>query len=696
MAMAATATSPFGDVMRQRNALSVKAPVKPTVETSIGAATKGAPMYVAKTVNEQNFEEIERLGELKLKVEEDFSLLTTGSEDEPDMMTDLTVDPFELFGNAWWSFNSKYTHTPNWGVNDSYPAGGCLYMYGEQTQVHLNTPLIKLDEYSGIGVLEFRARTRIPGAVFNELYVEAAETRGMGPTWDFLGTAMVGGINNDWKTYRILFTNCGPTTMFNIVTMNATLLFIDDVKVYEVVAHVAAPVVKPHTDYRGTSFTANWASVADADHYLLSVYSINAANFPVYVVKDQKVEGTSYAVDGVNSGETYYYTVKAVKGEHISIESDEQRVYDLEVPVLKPSEVTGEYDYRASWNPVPHADVYNYWAYDKRVAAEAGEFVVTNENFNGVLDADGYPTGWVKNDPDDEGYSYDLFYPMEMHQLGWRGTHCAPFTDYIAVDAWWYEWVGEDAGFLSPELDLSKDGGRFKVSVDLAGNTCQWPVVDENGDWVVDQFGNYVYEPRVTQACVALFNWDDELGDYRQAELLYPKSNVQEDWTRFEFNFTKGTERSVVGIYAIRGLDWLFIDNLKLTQNYQKDDYLLEPFCLKRFHGSRDGEDATQIDVTVPPYASGMEIYHKVSAFGRKVTQQGGYSESYDDRESAYSDLEYVRTTVKSGIDSIKLDENLNGELRFYNMQGVRVDKPEATGVYVKVQGTKADKVIVK
>lgn len=678
---------------------------KPAAQTAVAslaeslASEKNAPMRIV-TVEEEDFDEIDKYGDLILKVEEDFSLLTTGSEDEPDMMTLLEVNSMELFDNAWWTFNAKYTHTPNWGVNDSYPAGGCLFMDGERGQVHLNTPMIKLNDFSGLGVLEFRVRTRIPGAVFNGLLVEAAETNNMTAKWDFLGTAQVQGITNEWTTYRLLFPNCGPTTMFNIVTQGSTLLFIDDVKVYEIMPYVTTPEIKAHTDYQGTSFKANWMPVEGADHYLFSLYTYGSADDRFYLIEDKEVTGTSYTVSNVESGEVYFYNVKAVKGSKVSYESNEHCVYDLERPVLNDAEIIGGYGYKASWNEVPQADVYNYWAFQKQVADKDGEFVVTDEEFINVRDLDGQLTGWIKNDPDDEGLSYPEFYPMEMKQPGWRGTHCAPYTDYIAIDGWWYEWVGEDAGFVSPELDLSKDGGKFTLSADLSGNTCLWPLINEDGtDWKRDPWGEVIFEERVTQACVALFAWDDELGDYKQVELVYiPKSQgmVTTDWKNFSFNLTKGTARSKVGIYAIRGLDMVFIDNLRITQNYKKGESLMSPFKYDRFHGMKEADKATEIEVTIPAFASGNEVYHMVSAFGRQLAGDDGYNKYYNVRESKFSDMKFVRSTVydPSGVNGVHLDESLAGESRYYNLNGVRIANPDAAGIYVKVTGNKAEKII--
>lgn len=53
-------------------------------------------------------------------------------------------------------------------------------------------------------------------------------------------------------------------------------------------------------------------------------------------------------------------------------------------------------------------------------------------------------------------------------------------------------------------------------------------------------------------------------------------------------------------------------------------------------------------------------------------------------------------TSAKSGIDSIVVpDAEMNAPVEYYNLQGVKVANPE-NGVYIRVQGNKATKVLVK
>lgn len=644
--------------------------------------------------------EVEKYGELELVLHEDFSLLTAGSEAEPATNVKLTLDESEA-KYPWWNFDPKYTHEPHWGVGGeapgvACPAGGCLYMEavsnGETkppSQAHVNTTLVDVSKYDGTAVLEFRARTKNAGETYDCLWIEMAETNNMGESWHMPEEqVIVTGIPSQWTTYRIVFRDCGPTTIFNMVAYLPGNVYLDDIKVYQLKPNLERPEVFSHSEYKGISFVANWSAVEGATGYLLSVYHDVPSSDPSapfgstereYILTDVKVTDNKYTVSDLESGETYYYTVKAIDDKgHTSIESFPCRVYDLEMPVMGDVDILNDWTYTANWSEVPGADVYNYFAFDKREAEADGLFVVTDEDFTGICDLEGNETGFTIESP--WTMTYDVYYSRELKQQGWKATHACPYTNFLCLDAFFYETGGSQAGLTSPEFDFSKDGGKFTVTVDLAGQTSR--VEGEDGK-------EYFY---TTQSCAALFNWNDALGDFEQVELLYPETKVTGSWQTFNFNFTKGTERSIVGIFAIGSYDNLYVDNLKITQNYKAGDYLIEPFRFKQYHGSDFNDIATMIDIEVPERVQGLDIYHRVSAFGRQVDK---YGQSYDDRESEYTPLAFVMSS-KSGVENIAVDA-VEATAEYFRIDGVRVASDKLTpGVYVVRKGNTVSKQMVK
>lgn len=584
-------------------------------------------------------------GEEVVIMEEDFSKLESGSLESPDLKTSLNL-PVGTEKYPWWNMDPKWTTLPNWGANNAYSAGGCVFLNADlyNQQASINTPLLDVSGYCGIVTVSFKARTLT--GTSSGLMVECAETYNMSPTWDIKPSVFMPDITSEWRTYEVTFYGGGPTTIFNLVQTIQGPIYIDDIKVYQIDQYVDTPVTLPHSNYKGNSFDANWEAVDGAEAYLLNVYSLDENSDVVDFIVDKRVEGTSFTVEGIESGKTYYYTLRAVKGTHESMETQPVEVFDLEAPVLNDVEEVKDGVYTASWNDVPTAERYNYWAYNVRTAEDDGEFVVTDENFDGVKDADGNLTGLTLDNPSYNTYSE--LYLADLSQAGWRGTHYMPYTDYICVDAWQYIYGQGDAGLISPELDLSKDNGKINLSIKLYGELAE----------MADQDGNPVYVP--TQAAVALFNYDESIGDYVQAELVYPEG-VDAEWKTFNVTLTKGTSRSTIGIYGVTAPGNLYIDDLKITQNYKKGETLLEPFLFKQYC-----ED-TSLEVVVPMKVVNAPVYHKVSAVKAKGDSYGALY-----KESQFSDLKLVSENVTASIDDNMLNEeatvtSVNGMLCIVN-----------------------------
>lgn len=601
-------------------------------------------------------------GKLVEIMSEDFSKMATGSIESPDL--DTEINNYVPGGIWWWNIKPEYTTLPNWGSHYAYSAGGCLYLNGNSGEgAQLNTPLLDVGGRCQIAIVQFKARTLTGTA--NGLIVEGAETRNMSPTgWTIMAPVEIPQITSEWKTFEVMFKGTGPSTMFNFVLQPTAQIYIDDIKVYQIDQYVNTPVTLPHSDYTGSSFKANWETVEGADYYLLNVYSLDQAKTPQPLLTGQKVTGNSFVVEGITSGETYYYTVRAVKGEHESMETLPVEVFDLEAPALEPASAPVNGKYTAKWNKVPSAERYNYWAFNVRKADHDGEFVVTDENFDGVKDAEGNLSGLTLENPSYQ--CYNELYLADLNQAGWKGSNYMPYTDYICVDGWHYMNGHGDAGLVSPELDLSKDGGKINLSIKLYGE-----VVDLN-----DEKGKPI--PTQTQCAVALFNYDEEKGDFEQVELVYPEG-VEPSWKTFKVTLTKGSERSVIGIYAVRAPGNLYMDDLKITQNYKKGESLMESFLYANKY------DGTTVEVEIPERIVNSPIYHKVNAM--KAKGNGDPYAAPVFKESAYSKLELVIENYSSIHSNLLREEPavtvVDGVLNIANPQGENVSVYAVDGTQV-------------
>ena len=482
---------------------------------SFGAA--GAPQAQIKSAPN-------KYGEEQVVMKEDFAKMTAGTPENPDLDNSILKEEFEY---PWINTKDEYFKTPGWGSGNAYSAGGVVYLASAPKEMaHINTPMLNVSANGGIAWVRFKARAK-SAEELPVVMVEAAETHNMSPTWDMMGSAQLPQISEQWQEYTMYFYGGGEYTIFNIVSVGAPV-YIDDVEVFTVKQHVGTPTMRPYTNYQGTSFDANWTAVEGATGYKVNVFSIDKeTNAPVYLFENHPVTTNMFHVTGAESGKTYFYNASATKDSYESIPSAQTYVYDLVAPEMQGVSNFNGSKYTANWSAVPSAERYNY----------TGEFVVTQEDFTGVKDADGNLTGWTMEDPSYNSYSE--LYLRDLKQGGWKGTNYAPYTDYICLDGWQYYHNHTDAGLISPELDMSKDGGKFTVKVKLAGATTTG--VDADGKEVAVN----------TQAAFALFNYDETVGDYTQAELIYPEGYpkaVTKDWKEFTINFTKGSKKSIIGL----------------------------------------------------------------------------------------------------------------------------------------------------
>lgn len=608
---------------------------------------------------------------------EDFSLMSSGSIAQPDIKTQMWISRKQAEDEGWGDDYSPwrnmldgYTQKPGWGTENAYPAGGSLFFFASENrgQAHINTCLVDGSMGEGVCVLEFKTRA-MDGETNAGLLIEGAETRNMGPTWDILGTAVAPEAGSEWITVQAMFQHCGPTTIFNICQMLPQQCYIDDLRVYTLDQYVRTPVLKAHTDYTDQSFTANWQPVEGAEKYLVNVYTETVTGNPMegesvertYLYNDLEATTNSLSINtsGDKHAGTYYYTVRAVKGTHTSIESLPQMVFDIVAPTGLASTVHDDgMTYDAQWNQVLNAERYNYWAYNERVAEQDGEFVVSYENFDGIcFPGTDVSTGWTILFPDPDNGTFDDFYPDSgLDQAGWHAESGAPYEDFICVDAYHYIYNNKMAGLESPEMDLSKDGGKAHLSVSLAGELIPESMLDPKTGEIVDA---------QVECAVAVFNWNDELRDYEQTSIAYAKDangkGVEGFWKDFDFDLTGLGERCIVGIFGVNAPGNLYIDNVKLTQNYQKGQSLNEPFVYAHWFDPTQGGtvelaegDPVKVTIGMDPKVRHQKVTHKVSAVRGRTEGQGMFASAVR-IESPFTELLLVREPL--GVQSLNFDK---------------------------------------
>lgn len=617
---------------------------------------------------------------------EDFSLMTTGSVGNPDKDTELWYVRED--GNAWMTMRDGYTHQSGWGGAYIYPAGGTVAIGNGDEPGHLNTCMMDLSGNDQIAFVQFDMRTD-DGQPDQTVIVEGAETFNMAPSWRVLGGSQIDGVSSEWKTYTLMFQNAGAYSLFNIFhpqKQGEALcnIYVDNFRVYQVNPYVKMPTLYGHSYYTGESFNVSWSKVENADHYLLNVYWVDETNgnAKMYAAENQSVNDTTFTVNGIISGKNYYYVVQSVDAAgHKSFEPTPKLICDLEAPKdLTATDINQDNGtFTASWEAAPSAERYNYWAYCDRKATQDGPMRLTDEDFTGVKCPDGIlGEGWGYSMTEAEWketsvtnpsyFSMDNYVIQPINQGGWVAKNGFPLADgCIKVDGYQYVYNNSDAGLISPELDLSKNGGKITINVDLWGDT--ETIQYEDGSKV-----DYT-----AQCAVALFNWDPAKNDFTQAELIYVK-DLNSSWQNRTIELTKGTDRSIIGLYCVGSPANLFFDNLKIDQDYKAGETFVDPIVYHRWW------EGTSVDVQIPIRGNLGNITHRVTAIK-------GNPETGAIVESLPSDTEFVGRYESTDVKSVNLLSkanvrvegqtivvNGNGLVQVYTLDGALVAKAEANG----------------
>ena len=187
-------------------------------------------------------------------IEENFSLMTAGSEAYPDGTNiagpDYYIDP-------------AYTHLSGWTASHAYQAGGTCCL-NNPTSAFISTPEM---EMTGMVHLSLKARMKNTSPNQTMMYVLMATNPYEPVLIQYTGCY----INHDWATYEFDIDNPETEPVF-IQFYCYCEWFIDDVVVTRELNFCPAPKAQEATDYTMQGFTASWKPVDIADEYMFSLY----------------------------------------------------------------------------------------------------------------------------------------------------------------------------------------------------------------------------------------------------------------------------------------------------------------------------------------------------------------------------------------------------------------------------------------
>ena len=671
----------------------------PVVKKAAEGKKQGFKMQLLSVKKADGTNPYAKYGEFEELLYEDFSKLTTGSVGNPDFNTNL-YDPFKRtdpYDNSqyeipWYSFNPDYLNTKGvydsnhetdsrWGVNNGFPAGGALYMYlqdddedCEFSQCHVNTCLIDCSKYQGDVLLQFDAFTDNAESTNFISQVEAAETNGMGPNWNVLGSLTLPEINSERKTYTILFRGADKSTIFNIVGQRGALerggdiygnsFYIDNIKVSVLKPFVNAPENLKMKYYKGDNFKLAWDKVDGADKYLVDVYTKQVVQNDMgytqetigdYLLQDEETTDNFLQVNNAKNGEVYYYRVRAMKGNQVSMESNEEKqILGVVAPALELVNSYADSKYTAMWKPVPGAERYNYQAFAANKITEDTKLAVVNTNFEGMPYNHGFEwkvTSWgneIVEQYDTPKYSTTEPDPSAVtgtytcldKMSGWMAYSWALYKDALVIDGYQSFNNGNNASLQCAPIDLSKDNGKFDVTITLKGE-CAEGYVDENNN------------PVYAHAALATFVYDQELDDYVQGETKFIADTNDKEWKTTTCSFSNGSEDMTFGVFATYAPSNLYIHDIKIEQNYKAGDTFMKSFdYYYRAEGvevEKNGEKYLSMEIPLVGETAGKDIYHRMQSV--RLGQAANQFTSATFCESQWSKPTLVAENVVTGIE---------------------------------------------
>ena len=733
----------------------------PAVKKAAEGKKQGFKMQLLSVKKADGTNPYAKYGDFEELLYEDFSKLTTGSIGNPDFNTNLydafkRTDPYDnsQYEIPWYSFNPDYLNTKGvydsnhetdsrWGVNNGFPAGGALYMYlqdddedCEFSQCHVNTCLIDCSKYQGDVILQFDAFTDNAESTNFISQVEAAETNGMGPSWNVLGSLTLPEINSERKTYTILFRGADKSTIFNIVGQRGALerggdiygnsFYIDNIKVSVLKPFLNAPENLKMKYYKGDNFKLSWDKVDGAEKYLVDVYTKQVIQNDMgytqetigdYLLQDEETTDNFLQVNNAKNGEVYYYKVRAMKGNQVSMESNEEKqILGVVAPALELVDSYADSKYTAMWKPVPGAERYNYQAFAANKITEDTKLAVVNTNFEGMPYNHGFEwkvTSWGNEiieqydtpkysttDPDPSAVTGT--YTCLDKMSGWMAYSWALYKDALVIDGYQSFNNGNNASLQCAPIDLSKDNGKFDVTITLKG---------ECAEGYVDQNNNPVY----AHAALATFVYDQELDDYVQGETKFIEDTNDKEWKTTTCSFSNGSEDMTFGVFATYAPSNLFIHDIKIEQNYKAGDTFMKSFdYYYREEGvevEKNGEKYLSMEIPLVGETAGKDVYHRMQSV--RLGQAANQFTSATFCESQWSKPTLVAENVVTGIekttevgkksatvfmqgDNLVINNPAGEEVHIFGMNGAELNADKSGNASIKMAMPADNSFIVK
>ena len=502
--------------------------------------------------------------------------------------------------------------------------------------------------------------------------------------------------------------------------------YIDNIKVSVLKPFVNAPENLKMKYYKGDNFKLAWDKVDGADKYLVDVYTKQVIQNDMggtqetigdYLLQDEETTDNFLQVNNAKNGEVYYYRVRAMKGNQVSMESNEEKqILGVVAPALELVDSYADSKYTAMWKPVPGAERYNYQAFAANKITEDTKLAVVNTNFEGMPYNHGFEwkvTSWGNEiveqydtpkysttDPDPSAVTGT--YTCLDKMSGWMAYSWALYKDALVIDGYQSFNNGNNASLQCAPIDLSKDNGKFDVTITLKGE-CAEGYVDENNN------------PVYAHAALATFVYDQELDDYVQGETKFIADTNDKEWKTTTCSFSNGSEDMTFGVFATYAPSNLYIHDIKIEQNYKAGDTFMKSFdYYYRAEGvevEKNGEKYLSMEIPLVGETAGKDVYHRMQSV--RLGQAANQFTSATFCESQWSKPTLVAENVVTGIekttevgkksatvfmqgDNLVINNPAGEEVHIYGMNGAELNADKSGNASIKMAMPADNSFIVK
>lgn len=202
-------------------------------------------------------------------INEDFNKMTAGTEQVPDKKNRLV----SLCGDGPTEIDPSLTNESGWWGDNAFQAGGALALYQRNAQLSgcVNTPM---GDYSGDIKITLRCKatddTKNSSLLFINILKGVDNPDFADCDKPYQMVTLYPG--KDWAKLTITARNLSADNDGYIQFNCYGGVLIDDIEITSQPNFIAAPKVKPLTNFKATEFTANWEPVNLAYNYYLNLY----------------------------------------------------------------------------------------------------------------------------------------------------------------------------------------------------------------------------------------------------------------------------------------------------------------------------------------------------------------------------------------------------------------------------------------